>query len=273
MKAVLQSKGGNEKARENLKLWAANKCWQILLSSRVWSWAHSGQLEDSYQDFRDFLREDFYSLFSCSLFALHLQKTPLKNTPNFDDGWNYKRFIRKVVWRKIYTPPSFISAMYVWCLYSSLWVWMASDCSKDAGAQPGLFWFLILIKEGVDFCCLVFWIIFSSCPEPSTPCKTRPGSLIFIYCLRLFCMSLIFFLLSTVYISTVSLHCCVSFLLYCICKTLSSKLRFLFCFPSYQVLQGLFLPFCSSNSLFTSPRLRPGKSMPDFLPGLSFYGQ
>lgn len=105
MKAVLQSKGGNEKARENLKLWAANKCWQILLSSRVWSWAHSGQLEDSYQDFRDFLREDFYSLFSCSLFALHLQKTPLKNTPNFDDGWNYKRFIRKAVWRKIYTPP------------------------------------------------------------------------------------------------------------------------------------------------------------------------
>lgn len=159
MKAVLQSKGGNEKARENLKLWAANKCWQILLSSRVWSWAHSGQLEDSYQDFRDFLKEDFYSLFSCSLFALHLQKTPLKNTPNFDDGWNYKRFIRKVVWRKIYTPPSFISAMYVWCLYSSLWVWMASDCSKDAGQWCTAWPFLVSYSDKGGGWFLLFGIL------------------------------------------------------------------------------------------------------------------
>lgn len=176
--------------------------------------------------------------------------------------------------RSTLPPPSSLPCMSDACIPACEFGWPVTAARmQGSGAQPGLFWFLILIKEGVDFCCLVFWIIFPSCPEPSTPCKTRPGSLIFIYCLRLFCMSLIFFLLSTVYISTVSLHCCVSFLLYCICKTLTSKLRFLFCFPSYQVLQGLFLPFCSSNSLFTSPRLRPGKSMPDFLPGLSFYGQ
>lgn len=62
-KAALQSEGGKDKAMEDLKLGAANKCWQrLLLSSRAWSWPHLGQHKTSYRDFWDTCNEDFYYL-------------------------------------------------------------------------------------------------------------------------------------------------------------------------------------------------------------------
>lgn len=177
MKAVWQSKGGNEKAREDLKLWAANKCWQILVSSRVWSWAHSGLLEDSYQDFWDTLREDFYSLplslavvcFHC-IFRKCLSKIHLiLMMADSKEGLFWKLCEE----RSTLPPPSLLPCQSDACIPVCQSGWPVT-CSKDAGqrctegTQPGLSWVSILIMEGFDFCCVVFWIIYSSCPEHST---------------------------------------------------------------------------------------------------------
>lgn len=187
-KAVLQSEGGKEKATEDLQLWAANKCWQRLLfffPQQPNSEHIQANIKIPTRIFQILLRKISTlcpSLNLQSAIPWHLHKMLFKNTPGFDDGWESRRFILRGVWRRgwIYTSPSsFMSAMSSWCLYSSLSVQMAqySDCSKDAvqwcaeGTQLGLFGFPALITEGFDFCSLVFWIIYLSCPERSAPCK------------------------------------------------------------------------------------------------------
>lgn len=155
-------------------------------------------------------------------FPLHLHKILLKNTSGFDDAWESRMVILRGVWSTLHPPLSPLLPPPDAGVPAPHFGWPSAAavagplCNGAHRAHSlGLFGFPLLIRKGFNFCSSVF-CIYSSYPDHSAPCEQGVActnvyklnssiSVICIHCLRLFCLSFVVFLLSTVCISPVSL--------------------------------------------------------------------
>lgn len=150
-----------------------------------------------------------------SAFPLHLRKMLLKSTlmTAGSQEWLFSEVCEEKGRSTLHPSPSPLPCLPDACIPARQFGWPSTasvarmQCSHALRAHSlGLFGFPAVITEGFDFCSLVFWIIYSSCPEHSAPCEQEVActhvyklnssiSFIFIHCFRLFCMSIIFFCL------------------------------------------------------------------------------